>query len=112
MPAKSRGGSKPGRGRKSASGRIVGDRRRANPEFLPLVCGSNEALDGGATGDGEADDAECEQVAGQLNVLNDLAKGCERYGDPINATRFRLQAIAMKDDAMDRGCFFIDEPID
>ena len=77
-----------------------------------MVCGSNEALDGGATGDGEADDAECEQWAGQINVLNDLAKGCERYGDPINATRFRLQAIAMTDEAENRGCFFIDEPID
>jgi len=98
--------------RKSASGRVVGERRLTNANVFPLVTSSNEALDGGATGDGDADDAECISAAQAINVLRDLAKGDELYGNGMAAPGLRAKAAQIEDEASDRGCFFIDEPGD
>lgn len=97
--------------RKSGSGRLVGG-HRTNANVFPLVSATNEALDGGATGDGPADDDECISAAWAINALRDIAKGDERYGDGKAAPGLRAEADRIEEDASDRGCFFIDEPID
>jgi hypothetical protein len=91
---------------------MVGDRRRTNANVFPLVTGMNQAVDGGATGDGDADDADCISAAQAINVLRDLALGDELYGDGKHASGLRAKAAQIEEEASDSGCFFVDEPWD
>jgi hypothetical protein len=61
---------------------MVGNRRRTNGNVFPLVTSSNEAMDGGATGDG--DDAECISAAQAMLVPN--TRGQNRIQRPNPAS--------------------------
>lgn len=65
-------------------------------------------MQGGATGDGPADDNECEEAAGLIDTFNALAEGDEKYGDGSRAAGYRQRAAEEEDAEMDHGCFFID----
>jgi hypothetical protein len=72
----------------------------------------NVAKDGAATGDGPADDEECESYGYQINTDLDLAEGSLDMGDVAGYITNLRAAIEAEDEGSDRGCFFIDEPAD
>ena len=65
--------------------------------------------EGGATGDGPADDAECEGYARRLNVLVSQAAFWYRHNSPNTGDALVQGAEAVEDEATDRGCFIMND---
>jgi hypothetical protein len=79
---------------------------------LPATAGTVQAAEaqsyeGGSTGQGPADDAECESYANRLNVLIDQAQFYYDNGSPKTSRALLDGAWAVKAEALDRGCFLI-----
>ena len=63
-------------------------------------------LDAGATGDGPADQAECDRHAAAINeALAELREDNATGGGDVRADLDNVHAL--EDGAMDRGCFLI-----
>jgi hypothetical protein len=83
-----------------------------NPRPVVPVGDVNVAKDGGSTGDGPADDEECEGYARVINMHLDLAEGSLDTGNVAGYITERAAATAAEEEGSDRGCFFIDEEAD
>jgi hypothetical protein len=82
--------------------------RSLGGSVLPAGVTVNVPLDGGgATGQGSATDAECNQIAQVVNNLQEW--GNQRYalGDADGFNQAYDQSQKYVDDGMDAGCFFI-----
>ena len=62
---------------------------------------------GGATGDGPADDAECDAAAAAIELFQDMAADAYRNDERGKVSELMAAAAATEDRATDRGCFFI-----
>ena len=68
----------------------------------------NGGYEGGSTGQGPADDAECESYANRINVLIDQLPLYYEPGGPNNTYQnFRQGIYQLKAKAADRGCFLM-----
>jgi hypothetical protein len=110
-------GKQPGDSPQTATGKSVGGQRAGrplptNPQPIAPVGGANVAKDGGSTGDGPADDEECEQWAHQINSNLDLAEGSLESGKLGDYMTSLAAAVKAEDEGSSRGCFFIDEDAD
>jgi hypothetical protein len=79
---------------------------------MPSTVGTVHAVEaqgyeGGSTGQGPADDAECESYARRLNILLEQAQFWYDHGQPNTSKAFSNGAFEVKSEALDRGCFFI-----
>ena len=82
---------------------------------MPSTAGTVQAAqaqsggyEGGSTGQGPADDAECESYANRINVLIDQLPLYYEPGGPNNTYRnFRDGISQLKAKAEDRGCFLM-----
>jgi hypothetical protein len=80
---------------------------------LPSAAGTVDAIEkasyeGGSTGQGPADDAECESYANRINVLIDQLPLYYEPGGPNNTYQnFRDGISQLKAKAADRGCFLM-----
>jgi hypothetical protein len=109
--------NQPGDSPQATTGKPAGAQRTARPVHtstppIAPVGGVNVAKDGGATGDGPADDEECEQWAHQINTHLDLAEGSLQSGKLGDYMTELAAAVTAEDEGSDRGCFFIDEDAD
>ena len=89
------------------------DNPTAPTAAIPSTAGTVDAVEkasyeGGATGQGPADDAECQSYADRINVLTDQANFYYEPGAPNNTYwAFRDGISELKAKAADRGCFLI-----
>ena len=80
-----------------------------NDVLPPLPTDLNSAMEGGATGDGPADDDECERYASAINeAIGELQEDLDNVADLPTIAADQDQIDTLKNDGMDRGCFFID----
>lgn len=75
---------------------------RNNPPSAPV----NTRVEGGATGDGPADDARCEEFARAINQQFDYMEEAERQGDGDVAENHFNEGHWYKEEGMKEGCFF------
>jgi hypothetical protein len=109
--------TEPGDGARTTTGELASPQRTTrpvptDPQPVAPVEGPNVAKEGAATGDGPADDEECEDWGHKINVHIDLAEGARQSGDVWGYVTNLAAASAAEDAGSDRGCFFIDEPAD
>lgn len=67
-------------------------------------------VEGGATGDGPADDAECEKLAGDINAYVDVAVVLGSYEGGIDLDHIDMYLDAadrVEQKGLSRGCFFM-----
>lgn len=65
------------------------------------------ALEAGSTGQGPADDKECERRAVAINSWSDQANADVINGDAEAAEESAQNVEALEDQALDRGCFIV-----
>jgi hypothetical protein len=65
------------------------------------------ALEAGSTGQGPADDKECEKRAVAINSWSDQANADVINGDAEGAEESARNVEALEDQALDRGCFIL-----
>jgi hypothetical protein len=68
-----------------------------------------QGYEGGSTGQGPADDAECESYARRLNVLTSQAAFWYRHGSPNTGNALDDGAEQVEAEALDRGCFLVND---
>jgi hypothetical protein len=61
----------------------------------------------GSTGNGPADDAECDKWASNINDLRGVSQAAALRGDKTNADFYAELAWDYDDQAQDRGCFIV-----
>ncbi len=64
-------------------------------------------LEAGSTGQGPADDKECERRAAAINSWSDQANADVINGDAEGAERSAGYVEALEDQALERGCFIV-----
>lgn len=78
---------------------------RPGPVTRPSVA-QKEQVEGGATGDGPADDATCERYAGEMQAFIDWASDLATAGDLDKAEGAVSIAESIQETGMSEGCFF------
>jgi hypothetical protein len=68
-----------------------------------------QGYEGGSTGQGPADDAECESYARRLNVLTSQAAFWYREGSWNTGNALDQGAEQLEAEALDRGCFLVND---